>query len=78
MSNVLTYNIRLEFQKQEDKSALIDLLLEHQKVWNYMSEYVFESKKVDKKLIHDKNYHQCRKQYQQCIYCKWHGCAGIE
>jgi IS605 OrfB family transposase len=64
--NILTYNIKLEFQKQEDKNSLVDLLLEHQKVWNYMSEYVFESKKVDKKLIHDKNYHQCRKLFPNC------------
>ncbi|MCK9435423.1 MAG: transposase [Candidatus Cloacimonetes bacterium] len=64
--NLLTYNIRLEFQKQEDKTSLVDLLLEHQKVWNYMSEYVFKSKKVDKKLIHDANYHQCRKLFPNC------------
>jgi putative transposase len=66
MSNVLTYNIKLEFQKPEDKNALVDLLLEHQKVWNHMSEYVFRSGKVDKKLIHDKNYHQCRALFPNC------------
>ena len=64
--NVLTYNIKLQFQKQEDKISLVDLLLEHQKVWNYMAEYVFNSKNVDKKLIHDKNYHQCRKLFPNC------------
>lgn len=64
--NILTYNIRLDFQKQEDKNALVDLLLEHQKVWNYMSEYVFKSGKLDKKLIHDKNYHKCRKLFPNC------------
>ena len=64
--SILTYNIRLEFQKQEDKSSLVDLLLEHQKVWNYMSEYAFKSKKIDKKLLHDKNYHQCRKLFPNC------------
>lgn len=69
MSNVLTYNIRLEFQKQEDKNSLLDLLLEHQKAWNHMSEYVFKtfkSKKVDKFLIHNKNYHPCRKLFPNC------------
>jgi hypothetical protein len=66
MSNILTYNIKLEFKCQEDKNSLIDLLLEHQKVWNYMSNYVFTYKKVDKKLIHDKNYHQCRKLFPNC------------
>jgi IS605 OrfB family transposase len=64
--NVLTYNIRLEFQSKEDKNSLLDLLLEHQKVWNHMSEYVFQSNKVDKKLIHDKNYHLCRKLFPNC------------
>ena len=64
--NILTYNIKLEFQKKEDKNSLVGLLLEHQKVWNYMSEYAFGSKKVDKKLLHDKNYHQCRKLFPNC------------
>jgi putative transposase len=64
--NVLTYNIRLEFQKQEDKNSLMDLLLEHQKVWNHMSEKTFKSKKLDKKQIHDKNYHPCRKLFPNC------------
>jgi len=64
--NILTYNIKLEFQSQEDKTSLVDLLLEHQKVWNYMSEYAFKSKKIDKKLLHDKNYHQCRKLFPNC------------
>jgi IS605 OrfB family transposase len=64
--NILTYNIRLKFLGQEDKNSLIDLLLEHQKVWNHMSEYAFKSKKVDKKLLHDNNYHQCRKLFPNC------------
>jgi predicted transposase len=64
--NILTYNIKLEFQEQEDKNLLLDLLLEHQKVWNYMSQYAFKSKKLDKKLLHDKNYHQCRKLFPNC------------
>jgi hypothetical protein len=64
--NVLTYNIKLEFKCKEDKESLINLLLEHQKVWNHMSEYVFNSKVLDKKLIHDKNYHQCRNLFPEC------------
>lgn len=64
--SVLTYNIRLEFQSQENRDSFIDLLLEHQKVWNYLSEYVFQSGKIDKKVIHDKNYHQCRKLFPNC------------
>jgi IS605 OrfB family transposase len=66
MSNILTYNIRLEFGKQEDKISLLDLLMEHQKVWNHMSDYAFRSKKLDKKILHDKNYHQCRKLFPNC------------
>jgi len=34
MSNVITYNILLEFQNKEDKNLLLDLLLEHQKVFS--------------------------------------------
>jgi putative transposase len=64
--NNLTYNIKLNFKSQEDKNTLVDLLLEHQKVWNYMSQYVFESKNIDKKIIHDKNYHKCRKLFPNC------------
>ena len=31
-----------------------------------MSEYAFKSKKLDKKLLHDNNYHQCRKLFPNC------------
>ena len=48
--SVLTYNIKLEFKSKEDENSLIDLLLEHQKVWNYMSEFSFKQKKIDKKI----------------------------
>ena len=64
--SVLTYNIKLEFKSKEDENSLIDLLLEHQKVWNYMSEFAFKQKKIDKKILHDKNYHQCRKLFPNC------------
>ena len=57
----LTYNIKLKFSSKEDECLMIQTLLEHQKVWNYLSEYVYKSKNIDKKLIHDKNYHTCRK-----------------
>ena len=64
--SVLTYNIKLEFNNQEEQNLLLDLLKEHQKVWNHMSEYVYASGKIDKKIIHDKNYHQCRKLFPNC------------
>jgi len=66
MNSVITYNIKLSPKNQEEFDLLYNTLLEHQKVWNHMSEYVFNSKKVDKKLIHDKNYHQCRKLFPNC------------
>jgi len=31
-----------------------------------MSEYAFKVKRLDKKLLHDKNYHQCRKLFPNC------------
>jgi len=65
MSN-LTYNIRLQFQAKEDQELLKKMLIEHQKVWNYMSENVFQNKDVDKKRIHDDNYHKCRKLFPEC------------
>jgi len=64
--NILTYNIKLEFQKPEDKDSLIDLLQEHQKVWNYISVSAFNATKLDKKLLHDQNYHPCRKLFPNC------------
>jgi len=64
--NILTYNIKLEPKDKEEYDLLYSTLLEHQKVWNYMSEYVFKSKNVDKRLIHDKNYHKCRKLFPDC------------
>ena len=55
--SVITYNIKLEVKSPEDGDLVYKTLLEHQKVWNYISEYVFNNKCFDKKLIHDKNYH---------------------
>lgn len=66
--NILTYNVRLEFQSQEEKNSLIDLLLEHQKVWSYMSDYAFKSraKKLNRKVLYDKTYRKCRKLFPNC------------
>ena len=66
MNSVITYNIKLVPKNKEESDLLHNTLLEHQKVWNYMSEYAFKSKKIDKKLLHDKNYHQCRKLFPDC------------
>ena len=64
--NILTYNIKLEPKNEEEYNLLLSTLLEHQKVWNYMSEFTFKAKKVDKREIHNKNYHKCRKLFPDC------------
>jgi IS605 OrfB family transposase len=64
--SVITYNIKINNKNKEEYQLLYDTMLEHQKVWNHMSEYIFETKNIDKKLIHDKNYHQCRKLFPTC------------
>jgi IS605 OrfB family transposase len=66
MSANITYNIRLITQSEEDHNLLLSTLLEHQKVWNHMSQHTFQTKQIDKKLIHDSNYHQCRKLFPDC------------
>ena len=66
MSANITYNIRLQTSSKEDNNLLLDTLLEHQKVWNYMSQQTFQTKQINKKLIHDTNYHQCRKLFPNC------------
>ena len=64
MANI-TYNLKLEV-KEEDSNLLLNTFLQHQKVWNHMSEYTFKTKNIDKKLIHDNNYHQCRNLFPEC------------
>ena len=64
--SVLTYNIKLEFKSKEEENLLLNLLSEHQKVWNYMSEIAFKMKKIDKKILYDKSYYQCRKLFPNC------------
>ena len=64
--STLTYSIKLEFKSKEEENFLLDLLLEHQKVWNYMSEIAFKMKKIDKKILYDKSYHNCRKIFPNC------------
>jgi IS605 OrfB family transposase len=61
MSANLTYNIRLLTQSEDDHNLLLSTLIEHQNIWNHLSKWVYQTKLVDKKRIHDDNYHQCRK-----------------
>jgi hypothetical protein len=60
MSNI-TYNIKISFINKKDYNLLLDTLLEHQKIWNYISQDTFNNKDVNKKIIHDRNYYKCRK-----------------
>jgi len=66
MSNILTYNIRLKTENQADFDLMYSTLLEHQKVWNHMSEFIFTTGITDKRMIHDRNYHECRKLFPDC------------
>jgi IS605 OrfB family transposase len=61
MSANLTYNVRLQASSEVDRQLLFSTLIEHQKVWNHLSQWVYQTKLVDKKRIHDDNYYQCRK-----------------
>lgn len=61
-----TYNIKLEFQNQEDKDRLVETFKIHQEVWNYLSEYVFKTQiKLSGKILHEKTYHKCRKLFPE-------------
>ena len=66
MNSVITYNIKLLPKSKADSELLLNTLREHQKVWNHISDFVFQTKKVDKKIIHDRNYHECRRLFPDC------------
>ena len=66
MNQVITYNTRIFPKVKEEFQLLYNTMLEHQKVWNHMSNYTFKTKNISKKLIHDANYHECRKLFPEC------------
>lgn len=66
MKHIVTYNIKINAQNEKDHDLLFDTLLVHQEVWNHMSKYVFETGNINKKLIHDENYHECRRLFPSC------------
>jgi len=66
MKSIVTYNIKLSTKCQEDYDLLHNTMLEYQKVWNYLSYYTFKTKNINKKIIHDDNYHKCRKLFPDC------------
>ncbi len=61
---IITYNIKLQTQSEEH-NLLLSTLLVHQKIWNHVSRYVFQTKNINKKLIHDANYYKCRKLFPE-------------
>jgi len=66
MKSVITYNTRIFPENKENFQLLYDTMIQHQKVWNHMSNYTFKTKNINKKLIHDANYHECRKMFPEC------------
>lgn len=60
MSN-LTYNIQLHTQSADDHALLLQTLVEHQRIWNHISQDAFQHQQFDKKIMYDRNYHKCRK-----------------
>ena len=66
MNQVITYNTRIFPKVKGEFQLLYDTMLEHQKVWNHVSHYTFKTKNINKKLIHDDNYHECRKLFPKC------------
>lgn len=66
MKSVITYNTRIFPKNKEEFQLLYDTMIQHQKVWNHVSNYTFKTKNINKKLIHDANYHECRKLFPEC------------
>jgi len=61
-----TYNVKLNFENQEDKNRLLETFKIHQDIWNHLSEYVFSTQlKLSGKLLHEKTYHKCRKLFPE-------------
>jgi len=60
-----TYNIKLIFHSQEDKDKLLEVFQVQRDIWNYLSKYVFEHKKLELsgKILHEQTYHKCRKAF---------------
>jgi len=57
----ITYNIKLTTQSTEEHNLLLDTLIAHQNIWNYISKDTFKTKNIDKKIMYDRNYKKCRK-----------------
>ena len=61
-----TYNVKLKFKSPEDKQKLLDAMIIHNDIWNYISNVVFTHDKIEKKKplterqLHDLTYHKIR------------------
>ena len=57
-----TYNVKLVFEKEEDKQNLLEMFTLHKDIWNYLSNYIFEKKITpSSKILQEQKYHKCRK-----------------
>jgi len=66
MNSILTYNTRIFPKNKEEFKLLYNTMIQHQKVWNHVSNYTFKTKNINKKLIHDDNYKECRRIFPDC------------
>ncbi len=64
-TSILTYNIKIVAQSEEEHNLLLKTLSIHQQIWNHISKDTFETKNIDKKVMYDRNYHKCRKLFPE-------------
>lgn len=62
-----TYNSKLIFSSTEDELHLIKTLQLYIKLWNYLSKYIHKNKQLNKKIIHDKTYYKCKKEFPNIL-----------
>ena len=59
-----TYNVKLIFNNTEEKQLLLNTMLAHNEVWNYISKFAFSKKKtISDRELHDLTYHKCRTKF---------------
>ena len=57
---MITYNIKLQFSSEQDKTQLKDLLSLNKDIWNSISHYIHKNQTLNEKLVHDDNYYQSK------------------
>lgn len=61
-----TYNVKLIFEKPEDKQNLLEIFELHKDIWNYLSDYIYKKNIVlSSKKLQEQKYHKCRKAFKQ-------------